>query len=764
MPDDIARYTIGARLAYAARTLTVVRLLVAIVSLFGRGVFLFADMLVRSFGAVIQLFARSLRRTKRASSGRDFVRDMEAIVAESARRGVRAVREEVRSVRPPTVSRRTVAFRAINFALTLCVVMVPIFLYSQWRSLDSTKDRVLSKTMTAVSSLFSAAGLLGEQKLPEAGDAFSTAAGNFIDAKEELSEINGLLLEIARFIPSDSARQAGASRHILEAGELSGKLGERLTAAMVAPAGQTATVDSFLSNFITQAERALPDARRLEDEIRRIDPLAVPVAYRDQFADIASKASYLPSSLEEAITLARQASIFLGEQMDKRYLLVFQNNSEIRGSGGFIGSFALVDVSRGEIKNLIVPKGGSYDTKAGLTRLVAAPDPLRLLNPLWHFWDANWWPDWPTSARKLQWFYENSNGPTVDGVISLTPDVIERLLAVTGPIDMTKEYGVTMTAENFWQVTQTFSEQKPHVTTEPKKIIGDLMTKILEELPKRLTPETTIKLVEQMEASLNEKYILAYFNDPDLQASVERFGWGGSVAKADGDYLMVVNANIGGQKTDRVVRQTLRHDAKILPDGSIIDTLTIIREHTGIKNELFTGVRNVDWLRVYVPEGSELISASGFSTPDASYFQEADSSWELDPDLASERKARTDEASGTRIYSEQGKTVFANWTMIDPGETGVTTFAYKLPFTVSQPEPSDWFDSLLRLFKKDEPLRYRLLVQKQPGAQPARLETSLMTSLPVVWNYPPEARQEQGVWRSSSDLNVDIVNTYLFAQ
>jgi hypothetical protein len=190
----------------------------------------------------------------------------------------------------------------------------------------------------------------------------------------------------------------------------------------------------------------------------------------------------LAPNLEEASDLALQASVFLGKQMDKRYLLVFQNNAEKRASGGFMGSFAVVDMSKGEIKNILVPKGGTYDTEAGLSEKVVAPEPLWLLNPLWHLWDANWWPNWPTTAKKIEWFYEKSNGPTVDGVISLTPTVIERLLTVTGPIDMSKDYGVIISADNFWQVTQTFSEQKPQLTNEPKKIIGDLMTKLMEAI------------------------------------------------------------------------------------------------------------------------------------------------------------------------------------------------------------------------------------------------------------------------------------------
>jgi hypothetical protein len=339
--------------------------------------------------------------------------------------------------------------------------------------------------------------------------------------------------------------------------------------------------------------------------------------------------------------------------------------------------------------NISVPKGGTYDTEAGLLERIVAPKPLWLLNPLWHFWDANWWPDWPTTARKLQWFYEKSDGPTVDGVISLTPTVIERLLAIHGPVDMTKEYGVIITAENFWSVTQAFSEQKPSVTKEPKKIIGDLMTRLSDDLPKNMSPEKTFALISMFETSLDQKQILLYFNNKELEQTVSSFGWDGKMKDTDNDYLMVTSTNIGGQKTDRVISETIDHTTEILPDGRIIDTLILTRQHTGIKRELFTGVRNVDWLRVYVPQNSKLIAASGFKQPDASYFSSPESTWKEDPDLQNENQASTDPESGTKMYSENGKTVFANWSMLDPGETIQIRLQYELPFRISAKTPGD---------------------------------------------------------------------------
>lgn len=692
---------------------------------------------------------------------------MREVSVETAHQGEEIIRREIKEQRG-TVSlvtkKPSVAWSLFNFVLTLIVIIIPVVIYGHWRGLEVIKAKVLASANKAVGNLLSAQTFLEERNIPEAQHAFSEAGQNFLTAQSDLSAVNSFLLEAAGVLPNQSARLAASGQHLIRAGELSSRLGEQLSGALVLPTGQTPTVSAILQHFVVQAEPALPVAQELEQEMSKVKVGALPQQYQAQFTDFSHKVKFIASSLEEAIRLAKQANLFLGEKMDKRYMLVFQNNTEKRGPGGFIGSFALVDIRRGEITKLTVPKGGTYDTEAGLTHLVTAPEPLHLLNPLWHFWDANWWPDWPTSAKKLMWFYENSNGPTVDGVISLTPTVLERVLGVIGPIDMTKDYGVVIDEHNFWSVTQTFSEQKPHVTTEPKKIIGDLINRLMEEVPKRMTPEKTVQLITVLEQALEEKQILPYFTDPDLEQTVQELGWSGSIANTKGDYLMVVNSNIGGQKTDKVITENLNHQARILPDGGIIDTLTIRRQHEGVKGETFVGVRNVDWLRVYVPEGSRLLSATGFRTPDGALFEAADPSWESDPDLALENAATLDSESLTKVYTEHGKTVFANWSMVDPGETETITLQYELPFVIKHPPPqTGWRGWLERWLHTESSLEYSLLAQKQPGALTTTLHSSVHIESPVQirWTYPTTAAISQG-WDLSRSLDTDFFGAVLY--
>ncbi|KKR89479.1 MAG: hypothetical protein UU36_C0026G0003 [Candidatus Uhrbacteria bacterium GW2011_GWE2_41_1153] len=168
--------------------------------------------------------------------------------------------------------------------------------------------------------------------------------------------------------------------------------------------------------------------------------------------------------------------------------------------------------------------------------------------------------------------------------------------------------------------------------------------------------------------------------DNKLQSDIKALGWSGSLLQTDGDYLMVVDSNLGGGKTDSVIKQDIDVDVEIQADGSIINTVTITKEHTGLANALFEGINNVDYLRLYVPKGSELLQASGFEIPDESLFKIANAPLATDKDLLLWTSNFTqDPISGTDIWNEQGKTVFGNWMQTKPGETEIVTFTYRLP-------------------------------------------------------------------------------------
>ena len=673
--------------------------------------------------------------------------------------------------------------KALAFAMALFVMILPLKGLSYVKNIYDFRGKVLGVSEEAATELKGAAKQAANMNFDQATKDFTNASTKFTNAKDEIDVISKLLSVLGTVIPNKDIKMAKNAGLILDAGKLSSDIGLNLSSAFsTLEPGKEKNIKLIVNSFDVNTSEAALKAHELEKIVAQIDVDSLPSEYQAQFKEMKDKSSLVTSSLDEIVDLIAQMKVFLGFQYDKRYLLVFQNNSELRASGGFIGSYALIDFRNGEISKLEIPGGGSYDTEAGLKHQIVAPYALQMVNPLWHFWDANWWPDWPTTARKLMWFYEKSDGPTVDGVISFTPTVFEKILKAIGPVDMTEKYGLVINADNFWAETQKITEAKLDMASstatttlviatsttdvinkknEPKKIIGDLMNEIIKEIPKRLNKDMFINLAGVVEDSLDEKHVMFYFTDSGLEQKTTEYGWDGSMKNTAYDYLMVVNTNVAGGKTDRVIRESITHKAEVAWDGTIIDMVTIKREHTGEKQQEFTGARNNDWVRIYVPLGSELIRADGFSVPDSKFFQSPGANWEKDADIEkTEGSAVTDISSGTKIYNDNNKTVFANWSQIDPGQTALITLKYRLPYKIEKPVREDTLmnriGAILNPDQKDL-VPYALLVQKQPGSIGSNFYTnlSLNSNFQADWYYKNSENSSNNGWEYNDTLNTD---------
>ncbi len=662
------------------------------------------------------------------------------------------------------------------FSAILFVLILPFKLLTFYTELDieSKKNNIIKISKIGVDNFFEAANASRSLNFQDVGDNLGNASDSFLNAQRELDDVNGFLFTLASLIPSKNMQLASVSRNVLAAGQISADIALNLNKAVenLLDNQKNKNIYHALENFNKYAHKALLETRILKAHLEKINLESLPVEYQEKFKTAQEKMILMESSLEEFLNISKGLYDFLGMSDDKRYLLVFQNNSEARATGGFVGSYALIDFRNGKVRNLEVPEGGSYDTDGGLKVLIKAPEPLRLVSPLWYFRDSNWWPDWPTSARKMMWFYENSDGPSVDGVVTFTPTFFESLLKIIGPVEL-PEYKLTITSDNFWDIVQDIVEKQPYKNNprylisdanKPKKIIGDLARVVLEVLPERLDQEKLVSLVSKVNDALEAKQVLFYFKENDLQEKVNKYGWSGSVKPALWDYLSIINTNIAGQKTDKVINQEINHKAEVLKDGTIINTLIISRIHNGKKGDSFTGVRNVNWMRVYVPQGSFLIEASGFEEPDEIYFEEPKENWVNDRDLENERNA-TVHKSKTKIYKEFGKTVFANWTMIDPGESKKVILKYQLPFKINpgNKKTKETLELALDVIKdklnidKSKLVPYALMVQKQAGFKDGIINSTLVVSgdKKIIWRYPEGLNTSPSGWDIKESLNKD---------
>ncbi|NMC51784.1 DUF4012 domain-containing protein [Candidatus Kuenenbacteria bacterium] len=640
---------------------------------------------------------------------------------------------------------------AASFAAVALLLVLPVQLYYFYNKAEKIKGEVLGASEIGMAHLLQA-GIAGKNlDIANLGKEFNLASLEFEKARTNFKELGIVSVAASAVVPD-----VEAGEKLLTIAEKSTDIGLRLTGTIQAfgdlmvgakeEGGGLELRGDLLQIQVTEnrgkrknwqeinknLDMVVLEANEIQRQLDMLDLENTKLsAYGEQISLAKEQMPKMISLLQDYRDLTRIFLTIVGVDEPRRWLLVFQNNTEIRPTGGFMGSYAVVDVKDGKIEKIEVPGGGFYDLKGSMSRSVDAPYPFHLFSAVWQPWNANWFPDWPTSAEKIMWFYDKSSGPSVDGVISFTPDVLGSLLEITGPIEL-PEYMMTVDSNNFLYTIQKeveFDYDKKE--NKPKKIIGDLLPKILERTL-ALDGKNGVIAAEKIISSLGNKSILLYFKNKDTQKIVDNFYWSGRVQDYDKDYLAIVHTNIAGGKTDLVVKNNIWHNTEITNDGQILNTVVLTREHLGKRDDIFESSTNTDFVRFYVPQGSKLITAEGFDgIPVGRQYQVATGSIDVDPHLAEiERNIRIDSESGTRIIDEFGKTSFGNWITVGPGEKQSVTIKYLLPWRLESKKvmnisttdtSASWWQSLKKYFagqeKQDEVPEniYGLLIQKQPG-------------------------------------------------
>ncbi|MBU3957141.1 DUF4012 domain-containing protein [Patescibacteria group bacterium] len=394
----------------------------------------------------------------------------------------------------------------------------------------------------------------------------------------------------------------------------------------------------------------------------------------DGAAEIALKAKPVISYLKP----------LLGVPDEKRYLLLFQNDTELRPTGGFITAYAEMSVHNGKITPLGSHDIYSLDAKFG--NRVKAPEPILNYHKnvfYWHLRDMNLSPDFAQSMETFWEHFQKVGPKEIDAIIAVDTNVLVDLLENLGQIGVPGWGNFSSEIDERCDCPQVVYElellaDKPvsEWRTERKAVLGPLMHSILANAmgsPRKKWPEFfNITL-----AAIQEKHLLFYFLDEELQQAMEALNAAGRIKEAEGDYFHLNDCNFAGAKSDMFIERSVKQEIEIASDGTVTKMVTIdYRNPAPPSNcnleagELCLNGLYRDWVRLYVPQGSELIEATGAEIE-------------------------------TKVYEDLGKTVFETFygdqAPLRPEGKKQLTFKYKLPFKLEKGED------------------YQLLIQKQPG-------------------------------------------------
>lgn len=386
--------------------------------------------------------------------------------------------------------------------------------------------------------------------------------------------------------------------------------------------------------------------------------------------------------VNEARPLVKVLPALLGESKEKRYLVLFQNDKELRATGGFLTAYAVFRIDKGIIH--VDSSDDIYALDNSLKKRQKAPEPILKYLPkvtTFNLRDSNLSPDFVASMKTFNTLYQDTTRKVaIDGIIALDTHVLVSVIKLlddevyaAGIKFHTKEDERCDCPQVIYELEDRISRPIGYERSGRKDLIGVLLYAIMEKALQSSPKKYWGPLFQQFLTEVSEKHVLFYLFDTEAQKGIEALHAAGRIRQFEGDYLHVNNTNFAGAKANLYTKETVGQDILLGEDGTITKTVTLTYKNPYPPSNcdleagqlcLNAPLRN--FLRIYVPKGSALVKSQG-----------------------SEVKVTS--------YEELGKTVFEGFFTVKPQGQAVFTITYTLPFKL----------------KKGSVLP--LLIQKQPG-------------------------------------------------
>lgn len=587
------------------------------------------------------------------------------------------------------------------------------------------------------------------------------SATDHVDAAEQdfaLGKAEVQKLEPLSGMPFIGPHVVAADRLLTSAGSAAAAIHDVLGVAgdVVAVARETEGLSGALSGSLPDASRLFkdlsPEQKRrvlaafadgvpdMRDALAKIDAAIAAfdeIPQQDiarQFAEplkpFRGKLVTMRDWLTATLPIAETVPSVLGYPEAKHYLFFFQNNTELRPTGGFLGVYGLATVKDADLASIVTDDVYALDGPAEASKRPEPPGPIRKYIGIdkWYLRDANWSPDFVVSSAYMAEFFGQeaaiaykTDVPAVDGVLAVDPEVAKDVLKLTGPITVD---GKTFTSDNVVDELE-FAVEKGFTQagvpfTERKGIVGRLVSEVIARL-KAMPVSGLLEAVGVIHRDLEEGHILISMRDPALQTIVLQNDWGGKLKTVRGDYLSVIDANLASLKSDPAVGRVIAYSVAPQKDGSYLGSVRITYDHRGHFDWKTTRYRT--YARVYVPQGSKLLNVLGAMENDKL----------KDPG----RHPGTPD-----VVDELGRTSFGAFISVEPGEKRTLEFRFSLAPSVVQAVRDG---------------KYHLDVEKQPGTIAHGLTLDLDFGKKLTSAEPPEDRKEWGDtrYRFTTDLRID---------
>ncbi|PIT89020.1 MAG: hypothetical protein COU27_02540 [Candidatus Levybacteria bacterium CG10_big_fil_rev_8_21_14_0_10_36_7] len=308
------------------------------------------------------------------------------------------------------------------------------------------------------------------------------------------------------------------------------------------------------------------------------------------------------STASRILSAAQVAPDFLDLKHDKNYLVLFQNNNELRPNGGFIGSIADVTTDQKGISNFSIMD--VYQPDGQLKAHIEPPYVIRrFLQPHFYLRDSNFYPDFPTSATFSALLYNLETEKKIEGVIAIDFEVVKKIVENLGPIKLSSKTVDSKNLNDFLQ--ETIERDFFPGSSQKKDLLNELYNKILLKLQDN---KNVMKIVPSIMELIDTKHILFSFQNTNIESIFISNKLSGSMRdlressdEKINDYLSISEANIGVNKANKEINRVLKYEVDV--NGQTINSKVII--------EISNSNHDLDYktyLRIFTPLFSKLQS------------------------------------------------------------------------------------------------------------------------------------------------------------
>jgi hypothetical protein len=617
---------------------------------------------------------------------------------------------------------------------------VPVYRPARIRDAMGTLEEIEARMLSAFSLGREASGLLGElavivqQVRPIVGPFVSDSSQS---APTTVEELRRALVDVDEGLRFASVRSQGLVRRAAGTGQseaLKNRLDVLDDVLKVLLNVNSATV--LVLSAVQPALEGGPDSsegvlggrllRTLEALVASESDLDRAIALmgdaRTRLADLETRAGLVGGArgleelskaverIGEGIQLARDfAPIGLdmvGRDSVRRYLLLGQSADELRATGGFVSAVWLLTFDGGELADIQYFDAVRVDDYGRLNLYPPAPPGLEQhMNALvWLMRDVSWEPDFPTTARTAADMFRIGQRQEVDGVIAMNQwtllSLIEALGAVASP------EGDDLTSHNL------FARIEKGTDVHGRAYVDLALEGVVERLSEPISLPELMSVASALHRSLEERDLLFYLDDRKQQVLIEAAGWDGGIRQNATDYLYVVDSNVGWSKADRNIERRLRYTVDLGKPLRARATLNLAYyNHSGPgsagcvpqwlnQGTNYSDLKNACWWnywRVYVPQGSKLLSSTHLGLPEYSVAVEIG-------------RGQPDDDTVT-VSSSFDKTVVSGLFALGAGNSTEVNLIYDLPIVVD---------------RSGGEIDYRLLIQKQPGSRSRGVEVEFV--------------------------------------